>query len=362
MSEIRYMQLALTLAAATKGQTGLNPCVGAVLVKNNKIIGFGSHIEYGNDHAEVAAINSAGNNTKDSILYVTLEPCCHFGKTPPCTKLIIEKKIKRVVVSLLDPNPLVNGKGIKELKDAGIDVVIGMLEKEARNLNTMLFHFFKTQTPYITLKAGMSLDGKLATYKKHSKWITNYNSRLDAHNYRSSHAAILVGINTIIADNPSLTTRLPQSSSPICIILDSKLRTPLNAKVFQQKERPVIIVTTNQASTTTIRKFQENNTQIIQMEDSNIDLKKLLPILAKNKIISILVEGGSKIHTSFIEAKLFNELVLYISPMLIGGKNAYPLFAGKGFFSIEKSLNLEFSSVTTIKDNIKIVAVPQKGI
>ncbi len=360
MSEQQYMQLALNLALSTKGQTGANPCVGAVLVKDGKIIGFGAHIEYGGIHAEVAAINSAGNNALDSTLYITLEPCCHYGKTPPCTKLIIEKKIKRVVIATLDPNPLVNGKAIKELQSSGIEVNLGILEEESKELNKIFFHFIKTQTPYITLKAGVSLDGKLATFKAHSKWITNDKAKLDAHIYRNLHDAILVGVNTIIADNPTLTTRLPNSKSPICLVLDSKLRTPVTANIINNKQQQTIIITTNQAQIKTIKQFEEKNIKIIQMEDSTIDLQKLIPILAKKGIMSILVEGGSKIHTSFIEAKLFNELVLYISPLLIGGQNAYPLFAGNGFPSIANCLNLEFSSITTIDNNIKIVATPKK--
>lgn len=358
MTDQKYMQIALDLAKSTIGQTSPNPSVGAIIVKNGKILAFGAHIESGQNHAEINAINSANaNDLIDSTLYVTLEPCCHHGKTSPCTDEIIKHKIKRVVVATLDPNPIIAGAGILQLQSANIEVTIGVLENEAIAINKIFFHYIKTKTPFVTLKMGMSLDAKIATRNKESKWITNEIARNDAHLYRHSHDAILVGVNTIINDNPSLTTRLENGGrNPIRIILDTTLRTPLDAKVIIDKSSKTIIVTGATVNKNTVEKFNKLNIEIIKMPENTININQLLLILGKRNITSILVEGGQTIFTSFIENKQFNEIVTYIAPILIGGQNAVGIFAGNGCNHLSESTKLEFTSIEKLGDNIKIVS------
>ncbi|HLX52645.1 MAG TPA: bifunctional diaminohydroxyphosphoribosylaminopyrimidine deaminase/5-amino-6-(5-phosphoribosylamino)uracil reductase RibD [Aquella sp.] len=350
-----YMNLALDLARTGIGYTSPNPCVGSVIVKNGQIIGTGAHLQAGLEHAEVAAIQMAGKNASGSTLYVTLEPCNHHGKTPPCTEAIINSGISRVIVATLDPNPLVSGKGIKALEDAGIAVEIGLLQEEADKLNDIFFHYISTRTPFITLKCGMSLDAKLATKNMESKWITNSSSRSDAHYYRHTHDAILVGINTILADNPSLTYRgeLPSSGKLVRIILDTHLRTPLDAKIVTDKSHPTWIIIGNNVTPAQIAKY--SNVKIIQMKDNHIDLVQLMKQLGELQITSILVEGGHTVLTSFLELGLFNQIVAYIAPLLIGGKSAPGLFMGEGFGKLSDALKLKYEHVQIIDNDLKLV-------
>ncbi len=358
MTDKDYMTLALQLARATTGQTSPNPSVGAVIVRNGQIVGLGSHLFAGYEHAEIHALNMAKEKARDATLYVTLEPCVHFGKTPPCTRSIIAAGIKRVVVATLDPNPRVMGKGVKELQAANIEVEAGLFVSEAREINQIFFHSIINKTPYISLKAGMSLDSKLATVSGESKWITNNKSREDAHSYRHSHDAILVGVGTILSDNPSLTTRLPHGGkNPIRIILDTNLRTPINSQVVIDEIAPTWIVTGARANNDLVAKFAKYpQVRVIKMQTDLIELPKLMTILYEQNIMSILVEGGHAVHSSFIQHKLINQLILYISPLLIGGKDAPSLFAGTGFSSLGESLSLKFQPVEYLDDNLKIVA------
>jgi diaminohydroxyphosphoribosylaminopyrimidine deaminase/5-amino-6-(5-phosphoribosylamino)uracil reductase len=230
MNDIYYMNLALNLAKGTLGQTSPNPVVGAVLVKENQIVGMGAHLKAGEAHAEVHAIQMAGIKAKGATLYVTLEPCSHFGKTPPCSDLVIRTGIKKVFVATTDPNPQVAGTGIERIRKAGIEVHLGLLQEEARELNKVFFYNIRTGLPFVTLKSAISLDGKTATVTGESKWITGEEARNDVHQYRHQHDAILVGVNTLIKDNPTLTTRLASGGkNPVRIILDTHLRTPKDA-------------------------------------------------------------------------------------------------------------------------------------
>lgn len=234
MNDQYYMDFAIDLAKRVSGQTSPNPVVGAVIVKHGEIVGFGAHLKAGEAHAEVQAIKMAGlEKTSGATVYVTLEPCSHFGKTPPCSNLLIESRVKRVVIASVDPNPLVAGEGIKKLQDAGIETVVGVCQEKALALNEVFFHYIKTNTPFVTLKTAASLDGKTATYSGESKWITGPDARLDVHHYRHKHDAILVGVETVIKDNPSLTTRLPSGGkNPIRVILDTSLRIPIHSNVL----------------------------------------------------------------------------------------------------------------------------------
>lgn len=352
-----FMNLALDLARSRIGYTSPNPCVGAIIVKDGVVIGSGAHMQAGLEHAEIAALNTAGKKADGATLYVTLEPCNHHGKTPPCTDAIINSKIAKVVVATLDPNPLVSGSGIKALEQAGIKVDIGLLQEEANRLNLMFFHYITTKTPYITLKCGMSLDAKLATKNLESKWITGSNARLDAHSYRFSHDAILVGVNTILADDPSLTYRgevkFGKAKNLTRIILDTNLKTPLSAKVITDNSNSTWIIVGNEVSSEQIAKY--TTVKIIQMPDKNIDLKKLMLHLGKFEIISILVEGGYTVLTSFLELGLFNQIVAYVAPLLIGGKLAPSLFMGEGISNLSDAIKLKYSNVQMINDDLKLV-------
>lgn len=237
MDDLTFMQTALSLAKTIVEQTNPNPPVGAVIVKDGQTVGMGAHLKAGEAHAEVHALGMAGERTKGATLYVTLEPCSHFGRTPPCANLIIEKGVDRVVIATLDPNNKVTGKGVEKLRNSGIQVDVGILAKEAHTLNKQFFHYIRAQTPFVTLKSAMSLDGKIATVTGESRWITGEEARKDAHYYRHTHDAILVGVNTVLKDKPHLTTRLPLGGkNPIRIILDTHLHTPLEANVVTDRE------------------------------------------------------------------------------------------------------------------------------
>lgn len=350
-----YMNLAIDLARTGIGYTSPNPCVGAVIVKNGQVIGTGAHLKAGLPHAEVIAMQMAGANAAGATLYVTLEPCNHHGKTPPCAEAIIKIGISKVIVASLDPNPLVSGKGLKALENAGIKVEIGLLQEEADKLNEIFFHYISTNTPFITLKCGMSLDAKLATKDFESQWITNNASRLDARYYRHTHDAILVGINTILADDPLLTYRgnLEHPSTLIRIILDTHLKTPLNAKVITDKTNPTWIVVGNQVTPEQISKYTD--VKIIQMKDTQINLIKLIEQLGELHVTSLLVEGGYTILTSFLELQLFNQIVTYVAPLLIGGKSAPSIFMGNGASKLCDALKLKYAQVQMIGNDLKLV-------
>lgn len=284
-----------------------------------------------------------------------MEPCAHFGKTPPCADAIINAGISEVVVANLDPNPLVAGKGIQKLLDAGIKVVNGILNTEAAQLNQVFFHNIKTKLPYITLKAGMSLDAKLCSKTGYSQWITDIESRTDAHKYRTTHEGILVGVNTIITDNPSLTAYLVEGNprNPLRIILDSQLTTPLSSKVVQDNAAKTMIITTNQDKDLHTKYTQHG---VIIEVVAIMDLYSILVMLYQHNVYSILVEGGEKIYSSFLDAKLVNQLITYISPQLIGSKDAKHLFAGNGFATLADNLKLTFTEIKQLGNDVKLVA------
>lgn len=352
------MQLAIDLAFATKGQTSPNPSVGAIIVNNGKIAGVGTHLKSGEEHAEDLALQMAGNKAKGATLYVTLEPCSHFGKRPPCINFIIESGIKRVVIGSKDKNPLVAGKGIRELQNANIEVETGILKEKTDQLNQEFNHFIRTNMPFVTLKTAISLDGKMATSAGESKWITGEDARRDVHYYRHQHDAILVGVGTILKDDPLLTTRLPNGGkNPIRIILDHQLRTPIDARVIQDSSAETWIVTGGNISSKKIRLYEQNHVKIIDMANG-ISLLDLLPRLGELGVTSLFVEGGATVNTIFLNSKLVNQMIVYIAPKLIGGSEAPTFFAGEGFQQMKDALNLQLESVERIGADIKIVAQP----
>jgi diaminohydroxyphosphoribosylaminopyrimidine deaminase/5-amino-6-(5-phosphoribosylamino)uracil reductase len=353
----RFMQTAIELAKTATGQTGKNPLVGAVVVKNNQVIGFGAHLKYGEPHAEVHALNMAGSKAEGSTIYVTLEPCNHHGKTPPCTELIIRSKVKRVVIGSRDPNPIVNGKGIKRLQQAGIEVTEGILKEECDQLNTMLFHYLRTGLPFVTLKSAVSLDGKTAVESGDSKWITGEEARKDAHTYRSSHQAILVGANTVIHDDPSLTARLANvQRQPVRIVLDHSLKIPLESKVIRDREAETWIMTTRVADAEKIAHLESQGIRVFVSQ--TLSIQEVLRTLAEEGIYSLFVEGGSKIHGSFLKSRLYQQLIIYYAPKLIGGYSSPSLFSDSGFQSMKDVPLLTIHSITKVGSDFKVVALP----
>ncbi|MGG3642884.1 bifunctional diaminohydroxyphosphoribosylaminopyrimidine deaminase/5-amino-6-(5-phosphoribosylamino)uracil reductase RibD [Bacillus gobiensis] len=355
----QFMQTAIDLAKTAEGQTGKNPLVGAVVVKNNQVVGLGAHLMYGEPHAEVNALTMAGSAAEGSTLYVTLEPCNHHGKTPPCTELIISSRVKRVVIGSKDPNPIVNGKGIKRLQDAGIAVTEGILKEECDQLNTMLFHSLRTGLPFVTLKSAVSLDGKTAVESGESKWITGEEARKDVHLYRSSHQSILVGVNTVIQDDPSLTARLPNvQKQPVRVVLDSSLKIPLHSKVLNDREAETWIFTTNQANAEKVNFLKSEGIRVFQSSSQQPSVREVLRTLASEGIYSVFVEGGSKVHSSFLKDQLYQQLIIYYAPKLIGGKSSPGLFSDVGFQSMKDVPLLTIHSISKIGRDFKLIAAP----
>lgn len=359
MNDYDYMNLAISLARSTLGQTSPNPSVGAILVKDGRLVGTGVHLEAGTPHAEVHAIRSAGSSAKGAIMYVTLEPCSHHGKTPPCADLIIDSGIEKVFVATTDPNPLVAGKGIAKLKNAGIDVEVGLCREDALQLNEKFFHFIQTNTPFVTIKAGISLDGKIATISGDSKWITSPESRQDVHQLRHEHDGILVGINTVLHDNPLLTTRRPRGGkNPIRIVLDTKLKMPISANVVQDRSAKTIIFTGNEIDLERKKELETLGVTVLTQDNPRIKVKEVLRTLGKLKIMSVLVEGGSEVHASFIEESAFQQIIAYIAPKIIGGKDAIPFVGGIGPDLVKFGPQLHFTTVVHVGPDLKIIAKP----
>ncbi|MFU2018715.1 bifunctional diaminohydroxyphosphoribosylaminopyrimidine deaminase/5-amino-6-(5-phosphoribosylamino)uracil reductase RibD [Peribacillus butanolivorans] len=358
-----YMKLALDLAASAKGKTNPNPVVGAVIVKDGVIAGTGIHRKAGEPHAEVHAFKMAGDYAKNATLYVTLEPCSHYGKTPPCANLVKESGVRRVVVATQDPNPEVAGRGISILRDAGIEVEVGVLEKEAQRLNERFIHNMITNRPFVISKYAMTLDGKLATHTGHSKWITGEESRHSVHLLRDEVDAILIGIGTVLADNPSLTTRLPEGGgkNPIRIILDSELRVPLDANVVQISDAKTVIVTQENASVDKIADLSEKGIEfiIVPKTDAGLDLRILMEELYKKGITDVLLEGGSEVNASFLRAGLIDKYLIYVAPKLLGGRNSLTPFSGINVDTMDEAMDVSISSVDMSGEDICIIAYPK---
>lgn len=350
-----YLKKALKLAHLGSGWTNPNPMVGAVIVKNGKIIATGYHKKFGFPHAEIEAIRSANCNLKGFSLYVTLEPCCYFGKTPPCTDAIIKAGIKRVVCCVLDPNPKVYGQGIKALKKAGIEVVNGILENDAKKLNEAFFTFHQKRRPFVVLKFAASLDGKIATKTGNSKWITNEKARKIARNLRSNYQSVLVGINTVISDNPHLGARNKNKKDPLRIIIDPSLRIPFNSSVLRDKN--VLLVTSNLASKEKINFFRQKQIPFIKFENKKIPLKKLLEYFRRRNIISIFVEGGTKVLGEFVDEKLVDKFYIFCAPIIIGG-DGIGAIDNSGAENIQKALHLKDVNFKKIDNNLLITGYP----
>ncbi len=360
-----YMKRALDLALKGMGKTSPNPLVGAVIVKDDKIIGEGYHEYFGGAHAEVNAIKNSTENVEDATMYVTLEPCSHYGKTPPCANLLVEKKLSRVVVAMLDPNPLVAGRGVEILKNNGIEVSVGLLGWEAKKINEIFIKYITTKSPFVILKTAMSLDGKIATKTGESKWITNAISREYVHELRNKVSAIMVGVNTVIMDDPSLTTRLKKGGTDATrIIVDSSLRIPLTAKILNvDSHKKTLIATTEKADIEKINKLKKfKNVEVILTPSKNgkVDLNYLFNFLGSNGIDSCLVEGGANLNFSMIQEGLVDKVITFIAPKLIGGEHSKTPIGGEGFEKLSDAVLLYNMNIKTYGEDIMIEAYVRK--
>lgn len=337
-----YMGLALKLSLKAKGKISPNPLVGALVVKSGKIIGRGFHAKAGLAHAEIIALDEAGKKAKGAVLYVTLEPCAHTGRTPPCINRIIQSGIKEVVVGLIDPNPLNNGKGIMLLKQSNIKVRIGVLGDQVKKINESFIKYITTGLPFVTVKVAESLDGRIATYTGDSKWITSDKSRAYAHRLREGYDAIMVGVNTVLRDNPNLNVWFSQKRI-IKIIVDSTLSTPENSNIFL-KGGEVIIITlpSRPGQETPNRKNLAAKAKILEVKEKagQINLRDALKKLAQLEISNIMVEGGGTLIGSLFDEKLVDKILFFISPKIIGGKNAVSSVMGNGVKRVDKAIKL----------------------
>ena len=339
----QHMQQALNLAKTAMGHTSPNPMVGCVVVKNGKVVASGCHERYGEFHAERNALTRCSEDLTGADLYVTLEPCCHQGKTPPCTDIIIERKIGRVFVGALDPNPKVDGGGIKILREHGIEVVTGILEQECLALNEIFFHYITTGLPYVAMKYAMTLDGKIASATGDSKWVTGEKAREHVHFLRKKYSAILAGIDTVLADDSLLNCRTEEGVDPIRVICDSHLRLPLDSQIVKTAGKIRTIAAYTNAEEETKKKLESTEVELLQVSEKNghVDLEKLIRTLGEKKIDSILVEGGGNIHGSLLQTGLVNRVYAYIAPKLIGGRNALPPVGGDGIEKMKDAVVLQ---------------------
>ncbi|MEN6372054.1 MAG: bifunctional diaminohydroxyphosphoribosylaminopyrimidine deaminase/5-amino-6-(5-phosphoribosylamino)uracil reductase RibD [Armatimonadota bacterium] len=349
------------LALARRGNTSPNPMVGAVVVKDGVIVGEGYHKRAGEPHAEVIALRNAGELASGADLYVTLEPCCHFGKTPPCTKAVIKAGIKSVTAAMVDPNPKVAGKGLAELEAAGIHTRVGVLEEEARKLNEVFIKFITTGLPFVTLKLAMTLDGKIATCTGDSKWISSDESRRIVHRLRERTDAVLVGIGTVLADNPELTARNgARRAYPARVVVDSSARTPVNAKLFSQPSGETIIAVCDGTAEANSLKLKQAGARIIKVggEAEEVSLPALIQELGRMQKTSVLIEGGGRIAASALSSGIVDKILVFIAPKIVGGESALTPVEGPGIAAMADALRLKNMSVKKVGCDLMIEAYP----
>lgn len=346
MQDAFYMKQALELAGKGIGFVNPNPLVGALIVKDGRVIGRGWHEYYGGPHAEINAIKDVKGNTENATIYVSLEPCSHYGKTPPCSLEIIRSNFSRVVIGCIDPNPLVTGQGIELIRNAGIEVEIGIMEKEVKELNEVFFKFISTRMPFVVMKIAMSLDGKIATKTGDSKWISGEKSRKKVHELRNQYSGIMLGINTVIKDDPLLNVRTINGNikNPIRIVVDSKARISLEAKIINSPEiAPTIIAVTNKAPDEKLNHLEEKGVRVIVCPEKNtrVNLRFLMQELAKQNIDSILLEGGGTMNSEAIHQGIVDKVIVFIAPKIIGGAEAITPVEGMGVSCLVNAVKLE---------------------
>lgn len=338
------MQQALQIAAYAAGRTSPNPLVGAVIVKDGRVVGQGWHRKAGTEHAEIHALRQAGELAAGATIYVTLEPCSHYGRTGPCSKALIDAGIQRVVIAMLDPNPLVAGKGVAMLKAAGIEVETGLLQAQAERLNEVFLKWIMTKMPFVVMKTAMTLDGKIATAAGNSKWISNEVSRRRVHELRDVYDGILVGIGTVLADDPALTTRLesPSGKNPLRIVVDSRARTPLTARVVTDGQAETLIAVTAAAEAAKVEALRQAGVEVLVVNDGQqVDLKQLFCLLGERGVCSIFVEGGARINYFLLKAGLVDKVYSFIAPKMVGGSSAPGPVGGDGVETLDQAFLLE---------------------
>ena len=364
MKDSDYMKIALQLAEKGCGFTAPNPMVGAVIVKDEKIIGEGWHQKYGEAHAERNALAQCVEDPTGAVMYVTLEPCCHQGKQPPCVDAIIEAGIKRVVIGSEDPNPLVRGKGIKILKEHGIAVTEHVLSEECRRLNEVFFHFIQTKRPFVVMKYAMTMDGKIATKTGASKWITEETARQHVAWQRHRYTAIMVGVGTVLADDPLLTCRVEGGENPIRIICDTSLQTPVTAQVIQTANQIPTILATCCQNQERAYIYKKAGCQILQVHEKrgHVDLQHLMKLLGEKKIDSILLEGGGTLNWAAISDGIVQKVQAYVAPKLFGGKDAKTSIEGEGIEIPSEAIRLKNSHVISLGDDFLIESEVEQDV
>lgn len=330
--------------------------VGAVLVKGDQVVGEGYHRQVGGPHAEVWALREAGGRAKGATLYVSLEPCCRQGRTPPCTDAIIEAGIARVVAACLDPNPRVNGAGLELLRAAGIAVEAGVMEAEARRLNQAYCKHITTGLPFVALKAAMSLDGKIATARGESKWITGERARAAAHRLRAQHDAVMVGVGTVLADDPQLTVRAARGRTPLRVVVDSRARTPPRARLLTADERPPVIAVTRDAPEARVRRLEGAGGQVwrVGARAGKVDVKRLMKKLGAEGVLSVLVEGGGTLAAAVLAAGLVDRVYFFVAPRLIGGVGALTPVEGAGVSRLAEAWRIEALQVRRVGQDLLV--------
>ena len=352
--ERKYMERAIELAKRARGFTSPNPMVGAVIVKDGRVIGEGYHERCGELHAERNALASLTESAEGATIYVTLEPCCHYGKTPPCTEAIIEHKLAKVVIGSRDPNPLVSGKGAAILRKAGIEVVEDFMREECDAINPIFFHYITTKRPYVAMKYAMTMDGKIATRTGASKWITGEAARNHVQTLRHAYKGIMVGIGTVLADNPMLNCRMQGGIDPVRIVCDTHLRIPMDCQIVQTADTIETILATSTNEKGKIEQLIKKGVQILQIpeKDGCIDLNFLMQTLGEKGIDSILLEGGGRLNDSFLREKLIQKAYVYLAPKIFGGEDAKTPVEGIGISLPEQSANFKLQQIQQIEEDI----------
>lgn len=371
MTDLEYMQRALDLAAVGRGRVSPNPMVGALVVKDGEIVGRGSHIYAELKHAEVIALEEAGERARGATLYLNLEPCSHHGRTPPCAEAVVRSGVSRVVVAMEDPNPLVSGRGLALLKEAGIEVAVGLCETEARRLNEIFITYVTRRRPFVLLKIATTLDGKIATRTWNSRWITGEEARQASQLLRVEYDAILVGVGTVIADDPELTVRIKHHRHrPLArVVLDGRLRTPLHCRLVSTARAYPLIIFADEAEarayhglrfTQQVEKMRQCGAEVVftDAQAGRVNLGAMLTELGKRQIASVIVEGGGEVSGQFLTAGLIDKVTFFIAPKLVGGRAAVPAIAGEGFEYLAQAVELAELTVKQHGRDIEVTGYP----
>jgi len=362
-SDERYMWMALDLARQGWGKTSPNPMVGAVLVKGGEVVGTGFHQKAGDRHAEIIALQEAGEKARAATLYTNLEPCCHYGRTPPCTEAIIQAGVRKVVIATIDPNPLVSGQGVRKLQEAGIKVKVGVLEDKAKRLNEVFFKYITTKKPFVVVKVAMTLDGKIATSSGQSRWISGEKSRKFAHRLRSMSDGIMVGINTVLQDDPLLTVRLEgeRGPDPVRVVVDSKGRLPLGSRIVKTaSEKKTILATTELAAPHKLEALRSSGVEVLTLpsKEGRVDLQELMLALGAKEISILLVEGGGTLNYALLNENIIDKIYFFIAPFLLGGESAPTPLEGAGAGKLEESWMVESMEMKQLDSDLLIIGYP----